>query len=189
MPSGLPCRTSSPTPSRWLDRRAAFKAVNRAFVMMARELDLIGGEVVATDGAFFHGDASRGSIKTHKRLKAQLAEINQDIEDYGAALAAGDAAEAPVEAGAGAAADAGAAMTALMEKHATVTADLAKLTASGETQLSQTDPDARLLTKNGRVVAGYKGPARGCSTTPSGSIRRAPWRSRAPGSAGSRRGI
>jgi len=137
------------------DNWAAFKAANRAFVMMARELDLIGGEVVAIDGAFFHGDASRGSIKTHKRLKAQLAEINQDIEDYGAALAASDAAEATVEAGASAAADAGAAMTALMEKHATVTADLAKLAASGETQLSQTDPDARLLTKNGRVVAGY----------------------------------
>jgi transposase len=138
------------------DNWVAFKAANRAFVMMARELELIGGEVVAIDGAFFHGDASRGSIKTHKRLMAQLAEIDQDIEDYGAALAAGDAAEGDGSgAGVAAGADAGAAMTALMDKRAAVAAELARLAASGETQVSRTDPDARLLTKNGRVVAGY----------------------------------
>jgi len=138
------------------DNWVAFKAANRAFVMMARQLQLIGGEVVAIDGAFFHGDASRGSIKTNKRLMAQLAEIDRDIEDYGAALAAGDAAEGDGGgAGVAAGADAGAAMTALMDKRAAVAAELARLAASGETQVSRTDPDARLLTKNGRVVAGY----------------------------------
>ena len=41
------------------DNWAALKAVNREFVLMMRELNLVGGEVVAIDGAFFHGDASR----------------------------------------------------------------------------------------------------------------------------------
>jgi transposase len=36
----------------------ALKAVNRGFVLLVRELGLVGGAVVAIDGSFFHGDAS-----------------------------------------------------------------------------------------------------------------------------------
>ena len=42
-----------------------------------------------------------------------------------------------------------------MAKRASLQADLARLEESGETQLSRTDADARLLSKNGQVVAGY----------------------------------
>src|ERR1700732_3694829 len=76
------------------DNWAARKAVNREFVLMMRELNLVGGEVVAVDGAFFHGDASRGSIKTQRRLAEELAKVDRDFEDYGAVLAKNDAAEA-----------------------------------------------------------------------------------------------
>src|SRR6185437_14111382 len=41
---------------------AALKAVNRSFVLLARALGLVGGNVVAIDGSFFHGDASKASI-------------------------------------------------------------------------------------------------------------------------------
>jgi hypothetical protein len=51
--------------------------------------------------------------------------------------------------------DAAQKLAALMEKRATAEADLATLEASGETQLSRTDADARLLSKNGQTVAGY----------------------------------
>jgi transposase len=142
------------------DNWSALKAANREFVLMMRELNLVGGEVVAVDGAFFHGDASRGSIKTQRRLAERLAEIERDIEDYGAALAEGDAAEAAQGPAGGTAGgqsgqDVAKEIAALMAKRAAVQADLARLEASGETQLSRTDPDARLLSKNGRVVAGY----------------------------------
>jgi transposase len=140
------------------DNWAGLKAVNREFVLMMRELKLVGGEVVAVDGAFFHGDASRGSIKTQKRLAAQLAEIDRDIEEYGAAVAKSDAAEAGQGGGAAgekSGQDVAKQVAALMAKRAALQADLAKLETSGQTQLSQTDPDARLLSKNGRVVAGY----------------------------------
>ena len=40
----------------------ALKAVNRGFVLLLRELGLVGGTVVAIDGSFFHGDASKASI-------------------------------------------------------------------------------------------------------------------------------
>src|SRR5205823_10592685 len=46
-------------------------------------------------------------------------------------------------------------MGALLEKRARAKADLGQLEASGETQLSRTDADARLLSKPGQVVAGY----------------------------------
>ena len=142
------------------DNWAALKAVNREFVLMMRELNLVAGEVVAVDGAFFHGDASRGSIKTQRRLAERLAEIDRDIEAYGAALAKSDAAEAQQDAAGGAdgglgGQDVATEVAALMAKRAAVQADLARLEESGQTQLSRTDPDARLLAKNGRVVAGY----------------------------------
>jgi transposase len=134
---------------------AAFKAAAREFVLMMRELDLFGGEVVAIDGAFFHGNASLGSIRTQKKLAEQLARIEKDIETYGAELAANDAAEEAQGEAAPHGQDIAKKVAALIEKRAAVAADLAQLAASGETQVSRTDPDARLLSKNGGVVAGY----------------------------------
>ena len=54
---------------------AALKAVNRGFVLLVGELGLVGGAVVAIDGAFFHGDASKASIFTRKRLADQIARL------------------------------------------------------------------------------------------------------------------
>jgi transposase len=44
--------------------RKALTAANRDFVMLARDLDLPDGDLVAIDGAFFHGNASKASIVT-----------------------------------------------------------------------------------------------------------------------------
>jgi len=142
------------------DNWAALKAVNRDFVLVVRELDLVGGECVAIDGAFFDGNASKASIKTRDRLAAQLAALEEDIEAYGAALEANDAAEAGHAAadrdGDGRdGEDVAQKVAALMEKRAKVKADLAQLEESGQTQLSRTDKDARLLSKRGQSVAGY----------------------------------
>ena len=40
-------------------------------------------DLVAIDGAFFHGDASKESIVTRKRLAEQLVALERDIEAYG----------------------------------------------------------------------------------------------------------
>ena len=135
------------------DNIAALKAANRDFVLVLHELELLGGELVAIDGAFFHGDASKASIVTRKRLAEQVAVLEQDIAAYAAALEANDAAEADtVEPADGEAAQK---LAALMAKRAAAQADLAQLTEAGETQLSRTDADARLLKKHGQTVAGY----------------------------------
>lgn len=135
---------------------AALKAANREFVLIARELGLVGGEVVAIDGAFFDGNASKASITTRKKLAERVAALDRDIEAYQAALNENDAAEDAQPAGAVCAgADLSQKMAALMTKRVQAQADLARLDASGETQLSRTDEDARLLSKNGQVVVGY----------------------------------
>ena len=133
----------------------ALKAVNREFVLVLRELGLMGGEVVAIDGAFFDGNASKASIKTQRKLAKRLAEIEQEIEAYGAALEANDSAEAERPPAGRDGGDVAQKVAALMAKRASLQADLARLEESGQTQLSRTDADARLLSKNGQVVAGY----------------------------------
>ena len=144
---------------------SALKAVNRTFVLLARTLGLVGGSVVAIDGSFFHGDASKASIFTRKRLAEQIAKLDQEIEAYGKSLEDNDAAEArdpgtdrrdgPGNGGGGDREDIGAKVAALMAKRSRAQGDLARLEESGETQLSLTDPDARLLVKSGQGVAGY----------------------------------
>src|SRR5207344_1556197 len=69
---------------------AALKAANRSFVLLMRELDLIGRTRVAVDGALFHGNASKGSIFTQKKLKQQIAHLDKEIEAYGKSLDAND---------------------------------------------------------------------------------------------------
>jgi transposase len=142
------------------DNWAALKAANREFVVLLRELELLGGELVAIDGAFFHGDASKASIKTKKRLTEQLACIDRDIEEYGNALESNDASDEVHSSGdedggrrnSEAVADK---LTVLMARRTKAKADLDQLQDSGETQLSTTDADARLLSKRGHVLAGY----------------------------------
>jgi len=142
----------------------ALKAANRSFVLLMREFGLVGGSVVAIDGSFFHGDASKASIFTRKRLAEQIAKLDQEIEAYGKSLRDNDAAEAkdrswdragPGGGSSGEGGDIGAKVAALMARRSRAQGDLARLETSGETQLSLTDPDARLLVKNGQGIAGY----------------------------------
>jgi transposase len=143
----------------------ALKATNRGFVLLLRELELVGGAVVAIDGSFFHGDASKASIFTRKRLADQIAKLDLEIEAYGRSIEDNDATEAnepkkdradgPDAGGGGDGGDIGAKVSALMAKRSRAQVDLDRLAASGETQLSLTDPDARLLVKSGQGVAGY----------------------------------
>ena len=138
----------------------ALKAANRQFVVLMRELDLVSARLVAIDGAFFHGDASKASIKSHKRLEAELEAIDRDIEAYHREVDGNDAREeAHSSSGGGGGRDGGDDMAeklaALKERRAQTQADLKRLEQSGEAQLSTTDADARLLSKSGQLVSGY----------------------------------
>ena len=141
---------------------AALKAANRRFVLLMRELDLIGGCRVAVDGALFHGNASKGSIFTQNKLEKQIAHLDKEIEAYGHSLDANDAEEAkqrtggPGGGGKGdGGGDVGEKVKELMARRERARADLKELESGDKGQLSKTDPDARLLRKGDQTIAGY----------------------------------
>ena len=123
--------------------------VNRDFVFLCKRLDLVGGELIAIDGSFFHGNASKQSILTKNRLTQQLKAIEQKIQDYHAMLDALDNEESEADN-----LDC-IKLQELMNKQANLNQVLNELTQSDTGQLSRTDPDARLLFKRGAKIAGY----------------------------------
>jgi len=115
------------------DNVGPLKQANRDFVMVLRALDLVGRELVAIDGAFFDGSASKASVVTRKRLDEQLAAVEREIatlereiEDDTAALDANDAAEAgEPEAKSQPNEDVAGELAALLAKRRAVAADVA----------------------------------------------------------------
>jgi hypothetical protein len=71
----------------------ALKAANRDFLLLCKELALLGGEEVAVDGSFFKANANKTGIYTETKLTKQLAALEQKINDYQQALAEQDAAD------------------------------------------------------------------------------------------------
>ena len=140
---------------------AALKAANRSFVLMLRELNLIGGTLVAVDGALFHGNASKGSIFTKGKLAKQIAELDKEIEAYGQSLDANDMEEAGQQSfdlqdgSKGDGSDIGEKMKQLVAKRERALADLDELESGDKGQISTTDSDARLLSKGDQTIAGY----------------------------------
>ncbi len=63
------------------------KGVNRDFVLLCKELSLLGGEQVAVDGSYFKGDTHKDNIYTEDKLKKQLAALDDKIATYQKALA------------------------------------------------------------------------------------------------------
>jgi transposase len=140
---------------------AALKAANRSFVLLLRELGLVGGTLVAVDGALFHGNASKDSIFTRGKLAKQIAQLDQEIETYGKSLDANDAAEAQQRADGsgdgnrGDGGDVGDKVKELMARRERARADLKELETGDKGQVSKTDSDARLLSKGDQTIAGY----------------------------------
>lgn len=140
---------------------AALRSTNRSFVLLLRELDLVGGTLVAVDGALFHGNAAKDSIFTRGKLAKQIAKLDQEIEAYGKSLEINDAAEAKQPAdgsGSGTKDDGGNVgdkMKKLMARRERAQADLKELETGDKGQISKTDSNARLLSKGDQTIAGY----------------------------------
>lgn len=122
--------------------------LNRNFILLCRQLALIGQELVAIDGSHFHGNASKQSILTKTRLQKQIQSIEAKIQTYHEQAAQTDREEkTPPETSIS--------IESLHEKLSELTTMMSELEASPDRQVSQTDPDARLLSKGGDKVAGY----------------------------------
>jgi transposase len=138
------------------DNPQALKAANKDFILVCKDLSLFGGEEVAVDGSFFKADAGTDGIYTAKKLDDQLASLEKKIDTYQNQLAEQDARDD--RAGLGSLAEDGelaAKLARLKERQAEKQALRTRLEQSADGQLSTVDPDARLLSKKGKTVAGY----------------------------------
>jgi len=138
------------------DNPKALRNVNRDFTLLCQELNLFGGKKVAVDGSFFKGNASKGSITTESTLKKQLKELDEKIEAYYQELDNNDQLERQ-ETFSGIEEDPqlDKKLKKLKARQEKKQQQLKKLQDSDSTQISKTDPDARLLKKSGQVVVGY----------------------------------
>lgn len=152
------CQGASPSYKTIADFRknnaASLQAVNREFVLLCRELSLLGGRRVAIDGTILKADANRDSFHTRASLARDLKRLEERIAAYHRQL---DKADARAE-------DCGedwedpelaAKLEALVERQRDAKALQKRMMESGAGQVSEVDADARLLKKNSRAVGGY----------------------------------
>lgn len=135
------------------DHPAALKRVGREFLVLCRQLDLFGGELLAIDGSKFRAVNARDKSYTPARLATLQRAIDRTITRYLKELERQDAAEAGP---AGPSADAlQEKIAALQQRQARYHALQQELAASGETARSLTDPDSRPMMSGGRIEVCY----------------------------------
>jgi len=136
------------------DNALSLRKTHAQFIVLCRALGLFGGQRVAVDGSFFKGNVSKKSFRTHKRLTAQIAKLEQELAQWHQALDAADCEETGQAAEPHDGELAGK-LQALREALAEKTEQREWLDHTGKTQHSVVDADARLLSKRGQKVAGY----------------------------------
>jgi len=131
------------------DNRTALQAVTRQFVILCQQLDLLGGDLVAIDGSKFKASNSKKRNWTKAKLRERIQRIDATIEEYMTLLETNDQQDRPRP-------------TNVQEKIASLRqrmkqykALLEGLDAAGTNQVSQTDPDSRLMVGNGKADVSY----------------------------------
>lgn len=138
------------------ENATGLREVNLDFVLLCKELSLLGCEAVAVDGSFFKADASKDSIYTDKQLSQQLEALALKIKNYQDSIASQDRLDDEARLGQLVEDDQlQQKLERLQQRQAEKQALRKQLEASGEKQISTVDKDARLLKKRGQSTAGY----------------------------------
>ena len=135
------------------DNRGAFKAVFRAFVVLCRKLDLFGRELLAVDGTRLKAVNNPGRNFSRDKLARYIAAADERIDGYLAELDAIDRGEDGHGPGRGEAL--ATKIARVRERRQAQEAMLDQLTASGESQISLSDPDARAMVTGQKTIVGY----------------------------------
>ncbi len=120
--------------------RSAFRKVFREFVILCRQFDLFGRELLAVDG-------------TRTALSKFIREAEEKLADYMKRLDDGDAEEERVGGSSGG--KLAEKIAAIRDKRTQHRAMLEELDRTGEDQISLTDPDARAMARMTKVGVGY----------------------------------
>lgn len=135
------------------DNRAAFKPVFREFVLLCRQLDLFGRELLAVDGTRIKAVNNKDRNFTRASLEQFIRTADERLASYLQRLDDGDTEEN----GTGGTRVQGLAekIDAIRAKRDRLTSLLADLDHSGESQVSLTDPDSWAMAAHTRVAVGY----------------------------------
>ena len=135
------------------DNRKAFRPIFRRFVLLCRQLDLFGRELLAVDGTRIKAVNNKDRNFTRASLTKFIEAADAKLDDYLQRLDQSDASESRT---------AGSRIKTLAEKIAAIRerrtrckAMLTELDRTGEDQISLTDPDSRAMAAHTRVAVGY----------------------------------
>src|ERR1700675_1675787 len=136
------------------DNRAAFRSVFREFVLLCRQLDLFGRELLAVDGTRIKAVNNKDRNFTRSSLREIIRRADERLEDYLKRLDEGDVEDGATGGGARTK-NLAEKIAALSEKRGRYQAMLAQLDRSGEDQISLTDPDSRAMAAHTKIAVGY----------------------------------
>jgi transposase len=136
------------------DNHAAFRSVFREFVLLCRQLDLFGRELLAVDGTRIKAVNNKDRNFTRASLRQYIDDSDKRLTDYLRRLDEGDAAEGGTGGGSRAA-NLAEKIEAIRGKRDRLRGLLRELEQSGESQISLTDPDSRAMAAHTRVAVGY----------------------------------
>lgn len=128
------------------DNRKALKKVFREFVMLCKAMDLFGCELIAIDGSKFSAVNHHDRNYTKDKLNNLLQEINEKIDAYFAQLQQPDQAESDVKEPTSR--ELPEKIEHLKERQAKLQQLQEQLEESGESQVSLTDADSRMMKSN-----------------------------------------
>ena len=131
------------------DNRIALKSVTRQFVVLCKQLDLFGAELVAIDGSKFKASNSKQRLWTKAKLRERIRQIDTTIEEYLKLLETNDQQETvrPTKVQEK--------IDSLQHRMKQYTTLLEQLESTNTIQVALTDPDCRLMIGNGKINAAY----------------------------------
>jgi IS5 family transposase len=135
------------------DNRNAFRPVFRQFVLLCRELDLFGRELLAVDGTRIKAVNNKDRNFTRASLTKFIELADAKLDDYLQRLDQSDTTESKT--GGSRVKNLAERIAAIRERRTRCMDMLAELDRTGEDQISLTDPDSRAMAAHTRVAVGY----------------------------------
>ncbi len=135
------------------DNRTAFRPMFHQFVLLCRQLDLFGRELLAVDGTRIKAVNNKDRNFTRASLAQFIKLADAKLDDYLQRLDRSDATEAT--AGGSRVKNLAEKIAAVRERRTRCQDMLAELERTGEDQISLTDPDSRAMAAHTRVAVGY----------------------------------
>ncbi|MGH8163152.1 MAG: IS1182 family transposase, partial [Rhodanobacteraceae bacterium] len=135
------------------DNRNAFRHVFRQFVLLCRELDLFGRELLAVDGTRIKAVNNKDRNFTRASLTKFIELADAKLADYLQRLDQSDATERKM--GGSRVKNLAEKIAAIRNRRTRCKDMLAELDRTGEDQISLTDPDSRAMAAHTRIAVGY----------------------------------